>query len=488
MIETQQAIEPSRSSKFMKDVGIYAIGNLGSKVITFLMVPLYSYFVEQPADYGYYDICLTVIFLLMPFVTLQLRDGAFRFLLDSKDDEERTKIVTMVYRTLLFTTVLTVAFSLAIAAFYDVKYLWYTLALLITMSLQEVISQVFRGLGNNKAFVTVGILSAFGIGVFSIIFVTFLHMGIKGIFLSNIIARFMALAIVEYRVKTLRQFLNVKVKSRTVTRNILKYTLPLLPGSLCWWLTGSSDRWFIQEFLGLESNGIYAVALRFTSIIQTFSIIFYQAWQETAILQYHSKDRDTFFSKMFNSYIYILAVMLVLFCFILKINYGWLVNHSYQGSVWYLYPMALSAILFAISAFFDMGYQCAKDTKRTLSAIVLAAAVNVTLNFILIKPFGIRGVLATSILTYLLLAICRWHDMKRYFKLSIYRVSVLSFTIILTSALAFYYCQAMWQDLLAMTLLLMVLLKFCPEMVKEDFVGKIAKKVGLSRHSKEGDC
>ena len=29
----------SRSSKFVKDIGIYAIGNIGSKIITFLMVP-----------------------------------------------------------------------------------------------------------------------------------------------------------------------------------------------------------------------------------------------------------------------------------------------------------------------------------------------------------------------------------------------------------------------------------------------------------------
>ena len=54
----------------MKDIGIYAIGNIGSKVITFLMVPLYTYFVHDTSDFGYYDVCLTVCFLLMPFLTL----------------------------------------------------------------------------------------------------------------------------------------------------------------------------------------------------------------------------------------------------------------------------------------------------------------------------------------------------------------------------------------------------------------------------------
>ncbi|MBR5686183.1 MAG: oligosaccharide flippase family protein, partial [Muribaculaceae bacterium] len=85
----------SRGSKFLKDIGVYAIGNIGSKLITFLMVPMYTYYVET-ADFGYYDLCLQVCLLLLPFFTLQLRDGAFRFLLDCDDNEQRQRIVSFV--------------------------------------------------------------------------------------------------------------------------------------------------------------------------------------------------------------------------------------------------------------------------------------------------------------------------------------------------------------------------------------------------------
>ena len=88
--------QSERSSKFLKDLGIYAIGNLGSKIITFAMVPLYTFFVKDTGDFGYYDLCLTVIFLIMPFVTLQLRDGAFRFLLETRDCDARGRIITFI--------------------------------------------------------------------------------------------------------------------------------------------------------------------------------------------------------------------------------------------------------------------------------------------------------------------------------------------------------------------------------------------------------
>ena len=465
----------SRFSKFAKDIGIYAIGNIGSKIITFLMVPMYTYFVHDTSDFGYYDLCLTWCLLLMPFVTLQLRDGAFRFLLDCDDDTQRQRIVTFVSRTMITTMVASGIITAILALVTDIQYLGYVLGLLLAMSLQEVYSQVFRGLGNNRAFVTVGILSALGIGVFSILFVAGMGWGIKGIFLANILARVIALVVVEFRVRLLTRHTRWSISSREVARDIIRYTLPLLPGSLCWWLTGSSDRLFISHFLGLDDNGIYAVATRFTGIINTLAIIYYQAWQETAILQYNSPDRDRFFSKMFNSYILLLGLIFVGYVFMLKVNYGWLVASQYSESLNYIYPLGLSAVIFAIAAFFDMGYQCAKDTKRTLPAIMLAAAVNVILNFLLIKPLGVYGVIFTQLVTYIVLTTYRWHDMKRYFKLKIEKLTIVPVAVMLVSAIPFYSSLPWWADIIFMLVAMACIAGACGKDIRELLMSKITK-------------
>ena len=277
MTETKQQ---SRSKKFVKDFGIYAIGNLGSKLITFLMVPLYTYFVEKPSDYGYFDLCLQVCMLLVPVVTLQLRDGSFRFLLETQESSDRTKIVSFVYRTLFFTSSVTVAVALLTSMVIHINYLWYTIALLITMCFYEVLAQVSRGLGNNKAFIAIGLIASFGIGIFSLIFVVGFKMGIAGIFLANILARIVALLLVELKMQTLSRFFRIKVDFKQVSREILHYSLPLIPVTLCWWLTTTSDRFFVKYFLGLEITGLYAVAVRFGGVIHTLSNIFFQTWQE----------------------------------------------------------------------------------------------------------------------------------------------------------------------------------------------------------------
>lgn len=479
MANNSTATQTQRSSKFLKDLGIYAIGNLGSKIITFAMVPLYTFFVKDTSDFGYYDLCLTVIFLIMPLATLQLRDGAFRFLLETQDHDERSRIITFIYRTLIASFVASVIATVMLAMFTSIDYVWYCFMLLVAMSLLEVISQVARGLGNNKDFVAAGIISSLGIGVFSIIFVALMGLGIKGIFLANIIARLVALIYLELRLKIIATYFHFNISPGQVGRDILKYSIPLLPGSLCWWLTGSSDRWFINHFLGLDANGVYAVAFRFNGIILTLSTIFYQAWQETAILQYNSPDRDKFFSKMFNTYIGVLAILLTVYTFTMKMLYPIIVDANYQESVNYLYPMGISAVIFALAAFFDMGYQCAKDTPRTLPAIILAAVVNIVLNFALVKHVGVYGAIITSIITHLVLFVYRLHDMKRYFKLTFYPSSTMAAVMIPLGAIPYHYLNNWWMLLGYIMIACSIALMALPGDTRHELKAKIAQKVGV---------
>ena len=290
-----------------------------------------------------------------------------------------------------------------------------------------------------------------------------MNMGIKGIFLANIIARVLCLVIVEMRVKCFVRFFKPHLKIGQVSKDILRFSLPLLPGSLCFWLT------------------IYATAVRFTSILQIASYIFYQAWQETAILQFNSDDRNEFFSKMFNNYISILCLIGVTYNYMLKMNYGWLVGSQFQESWLYLYPLCVSALLYAVSAFFEMCYQCAKDTKRLMPAIIMCAIINAALNLITIKflPDGIKvyGAVSTAIVTYLVLAIYRWIDVRRYLKLKTDRSTFISIAVLLVAGVLYYLNGSLWQDLATLIAAVVIIVAVSPR----DLLDKITRKFKVAR-------
>lgn len=456
-----EAKQQSRKKKFIKDFGVYSIGVLGSKLITFLMVPFYTYFIVDPKEYGYYDLSLQACLLLSPLVTIQLKDGAFRHLLVSNNDDEKRKIITFCINTLCGSISVILSISLLIFLIHPIKHLQYITAMLIVMAMCDVLLHILRGLGNNKAFVTANLISTVTTAIFSIIFVAFLSFGIKGIFLASTLSRILALIYSEYTQRIFSYYTR-DIDIKAIGKELIKYCLPLIPVSVCWWLTSSLNRFFVKEFLGLEITGVYAVAVRLAGILQTLGIIFYQTWQENAIQQYNSPDRDRFFSKVFNSYLTILSFLFIYYIFTLKLCYGWIVSGGYQKGMEYLYLMGITTFFHTLTTYFDLGYQCAKETKRAIKSVFLTALLSITLNFTLIKPLGIYGVIISSLTSYLFLLIYRYFDTRRYFKVSIKKNTIIHLALMLVGGIIYMKKVPIWGDLLFMIGALVVYVKTIP--------------------------
>jgi O-antigen/teichoic acid export membrane protein len=76
----------SKEKKLMKNTLIYLMGNMGSKLMIFLLLPLYTNYLQK-SEYGYYDILLTIAMLVESIFTLRIPDAMYRWLLDKKEDE-----------------------------------------------------------------------------------------------------------------------------------------------------------------------------------------------------------------------------------------------------------------------------------------------------------------------------------------------------------------------------------------------------------------
>ena len=454
-----EAKQNSRTKKFIKDFGVYSIGVLGSKFSAFLLVPLYVYFIA-PADYGYYDLCLHACMLLSPVITLQLKDGAFRHLLVA-GEEDRKKIITFCYNSLFISTSLIALISLLMHILKPIPYLSLITLLLILMATFDVTQHIVRGLGDNKVFVKTNLICTFLVVLMSVIFVAIFKLGIKGIFYANILPRIIAIIYNECTQKTFSKYYNRSVDTKSIGRELIKYCLPLIPVTVCWWLTSSVNRFFVQEYLGLEMNGIYAVAMKLAGVLQTLGIIFYQTWQENAILQYNSKDRDSFFSKVFNSYVTILSYLLIVYIFTLKFCYP-LLPKSYQGGLEYLYLMGMSTFLYTLTSFFDLGYQCAKETHRAVKSIFMTAAINVSLNFLLTRYYGIYGIIASSLSAYLFLLIFRYFDTRRYFTITIKSFTLIHFSLVIAGAIVYTKNIPLWGDICFIVVAVIILIKTVP--------------------------
>lgn len=471
--------EQSRGRKFVSDLGIYTLSNLGARLINFVLVPVYTYFVQRPADFGYYDLCMTVCFLLYPVVSLRLRDSAVRFLLntDQGDVEQRTMVISSIIRAFATSVMAWLAMVLLLRAIYGhVPFLGYSALYLVTDMILAVNVQIARGLGKNKFFAAIGIITTILIFVFTLVFLVILDMGIEGIFLSNIVARICAIVITEWHVKSLWQYFRWKLRVMPMVKDVLRYSVPLIPAALCWWVTSASGRFFINHNLGLEMNGLYAVAMRFVSVFDAIAYIFGTAWQETAIRQYGKEGSEQFFSKILTSYVIVLSAVLVIGAFCFKIIYPLLVAQAYHESVNYIYLMGMSATFYALAAFFELGYQCAKETQRTILPVVLMAIINVVANYFMVQWWEMYGICVASCLSYAFLLVYRWFDTKRYFTLSLNRSAIVPMLLTVVSLVPYFYLDNQWLNVLYTLLAAFVLALFVPVEARQ----MIAEKIVLS--------
>lgn len=468
----------SRAKKFITDILVYAIGTLGSKLITFMLVPLYTLFIAAE-EYGYYDISLSITLVLMGVVCVQMNDGIFRFLIDAKDESEKKNFISSVYSILFRNYLILCGIAYVLSLFFTIPYLWVMVILLILMGLYEIQTNIYRGIGLNKYFAIAGILTSFLLFALVLIFVVWLKMGIMGIFIAHILARILSLSIIELKLGVLKTYLSIKSISSATSSKLLKYSFPLMINGLCWWVINSSNKVFISNYIGLEENGKYAVVVKFASILMILSTIFYKAWQENALQQYHSPDRNKFFSSIFNTFVYGMCFLVMVFCFVLKIFYPWIVDSNYSDNIIYLYPLVFSSMIYCINTFFELGYQCSHNTARSMPSIMIAGGVNLIGNFVLIKFFGTFGIIASSIISFSILLIYRAIETRRYFKINISLKSWLMFAFVIASGVTFYFTESLLSNIVYLLIIISVSLIFMPAEIRNKVLamhGSIIKK------------
>ena len=274
------------------------VAKICTQLINFLMLPLYTN-VLSSEEYGLFDLITTYSALALPIIGFQLEMGAFRYLVDNR---KNSKNETILITNTLLTIIVSVAFFslvyIPIAHVVSLPHLWTVLSSTIAMLLSNYFLQVTRGLGDNIGYSIGSIITGVSAVMINLILLLVFHSGIDGILLATTISNALCVLFLFFREHISRYF-DFNTYSKKEIAKVLKYSVPLIPNSLIWWVINVSDRTIISIFMNMSANGIYAVSNKFSSIISALYAIFNLSWTESASLHIDDKDRDVFFSYTF---------------------------------------------------------------------------------------------------------------------------------------------------------------------------------------------
>ena len=418
-----------RNREFVKNTVILFIGKFATQFMSLLLLPLFTHYLLSE-DYGIVDLFQTYISLFIPILTLRIDSAIFRFLIDKRNDENgKKKVVSNILLILLMGLVPTFILGLIIFNFLNIKYIGYVIVNLLILMLSSVVLQILRGLGKNKEYSIASIITGATTLIGNVILILCFNIGAESILISSSIANFICVLYVCIKVKIVN-LIDLKSIDKKEIKNILKYSLPMIPNSLSWWVVNVSDRTIISTFLGVAYNGIYTVSCKFSNILNSVYSIFNMSWQEIAILHIKDMDKDEFFSKMINKIFMFFSSISILIIAFLPFVYDIIIGDNYISSYSYI-PILLYANSWNVLIGLIGGiYVAVKRTKEIANTTIMSAALNIIINIILIKFIGLYAAAISTLISYLIIGIYRYIDCKKYVNLKLDFKVIILFTII----------------------------------------------------------
>lgn len=424
-----------------KNTIIIAISNLGSKAISFILAPLYSYYMTT-AEYGTMDLITTTVGLLIPFFCFDIFEASFRFANDKKYDD-RIVLSTSLFVGIVENVIIWTAVAVISLVF---KISWIVIICVLSATLDvfyQILAQFARGKGRMKLFAVSGIINSVILLFFNIIFVMFLVWGLNGWIISFVCAKAVTVLYLIIRMNIFREFKFSFVK-RDFLYDAVKFCLPLMPSASMWWIMNASDRYVISFYLGISATGIYAVANKLPVILSIFENVFYQSWQTTAINTMNTEDRDRIYSSVFFKYFQILTVGVSAILIVLKPLIIYLFAKDYNEAWISAAVLVIGVMVHALAGNLGTVYTVFKNTTGALKTSMIGAITNVMLNLIFIKFCGMNAAAWTTLISYIIVLAVRWNDTKENVSLRIPKFDTIVYLFALLISLLLYYVDNTW--------------------------------------------
>ena len=410
-----------RYKKLLGNTMLFGLATFSSKILTFLMLPVITRLVT-PEDYSTMDLVANSSLFIVPIISLCVHEAVIRFGLDKserKSDVFTTAILT-IFTGYMFLWLCWPAVGL-VTRIRDYRGLIYVYVL--TSALRSTVTHFVRASGFTRLFALDGIVTTVSTVLYTILFLGPLKLGVSGYVFATILADAISAAGLVLLLR-LHRFFRPRELRRGTLRAMLRYSAPLVPTALFWWITNLSDHYLVDAITGEAANGLYVISYKIPTMITLVSTIFIQAWQVSAFSEEDPKERDRFFSTVLGGYqtlIFLAASGLILLIRpITKI----LVAPEYYES-WRHVPFLVLALSFScLVTFLGTIYNVAKHNRMVGITTGVGAAVNLGLNLCLIPVYGANGAAFATFISYFVVFVIRAVDTRRYMDVKLHPLRI----------------------------------------------------------------
>lgn len=403
-----------RKNKLIKNTLILSIGTLFTKVMTFFMVPLFSRWLTTN-DYGTYDLYITYITLLIPVITLSVGEGIFRKILD-KDENIIRSIITSAFLIIFFGILISLCILLIF--FNKIQSFYPFILLFISETLFETIMFIIRGLKKLKIYAICSFVFTFLMSTLSTLLILVFNMGLSGLLLGYGIS-YLCVSIYIILKLQLIKYINIRLFSFDIIKELLDYSLPLIPNSIGWWIVNVCDRSIIVSVLGTSLNGVYAIANKVPAICTSLFSVFHLSWQQSASEEVDNKDFNQYINNVYQNSI---KILISISCLIMASNFiffQYIFDGKYSNG-YFQTPILIMAILVSfLSQFIGGIFISFQNTKINGLTTIIGGVCNIIINLFFIRQYGLYAASISTLISYLVMFLIRFIILNKKVKIAL---------------------------------------------------------------------
>ena len=392
-----------------KDTLTYSLAEFLGKFVGLLMIPIYTFYLT-PHDYGVLSLLLQINYLVTIFLDMGVEQTVVHFYYESRSKQEADRFLTTFLLTIMFISLVVISFLIYHA---DLLSTWmfksrdYIFPIQLTLSaiLAQVINATFMNFfkaeQKSLTYAIIQILMLIGSVFFNVMLIVQYEMGVQGILFSTLVVHIFAS--VGFLLYGLKRF---KIRYHlSTTKRFLQYSVPLIGAGLGMLTLHSSDQFLIARLDSISSNGLYSLAARFGVLCNILiTAPFQMAWLPKQFKIAHESPNPKLFSNM-GTYLLLLMTTFSLFLSlsikdILKI----MVEPSFIEAHVSVPILLLSYIFYGLYIYFQFGLLFRKRTALLGISTMIAAGINIALNFLLIPYYSHLGAGIATLLANMLLA------------------------------------------------------------------------------------
>lgn len=386
---------------FVKDALIYTLPTVLSRGIAIFLLPIYTR-IASPEELGALDLFLVFGSIVSLTVALEISQGVARFIPEISDVKQR-----LAYSStgLYFTLFMYALFFITASAFYVelnhfitgkseyAPFFQLALVYIAVHGFFYYFQNQLRFEGNSVGYAIVSVFYAAGSLASAFVFGIVYDLGLTAILYSMIVSVLLASLLGLF---LLRQSFGLVFKPGLL-KQLLKFSIPLVPASMLVFVSLYVDRYMINILIDLESVGQYGVAVRLASAASLVMIGFQMAITPLIYKHYNEPDTPQSLAVIFK-YFVVFAVFFFLAYSLVAKELLILLTTSEFYLVANVIPLLVLALLFSNMYVFMPGIGIRKKTHLIFLISIVAAVINIVLNYALIPVFGIQGAaLATTI-------------------------------------------------------------------------------------------